>query len=112
MTAPRALALACVLLATHPPLTRAQRSAEPTTPTLSANSTLVLVPALVRNKSGDLVFTLNADDFTLTDDGVRQKLILEQDTGGEPLALVVLIEANSANPSSGWHPGTGAAQPN
>jgi VWFA-related protein len=74
-----------------------QPPAPPTpTPTLNANSTLVLVPALVRNKAGDLVFTLKADDFILTDDGVPQKLTLEQDTGGEPLALVVDIEGGGA----------------
>jgi VWFA-related protein len=66
------------------------------TPTLSANSTLVLVPALVRNKVGELVFTLKADDFALTDDGVAQKVRLEQDTGGEPLALVVDVEGGGA----------------
>jgi VWFA-related protein len=64
--------------------------------TLSAHSTLVLVPALVRNKAGELIFTLKADDFTLTDDGIPQKLTLEQDTGGEPLALVVVIEGGGA----------------
>jgi VWFA-related protein len=32
------------------------------------------------------------DDFALTDDGVPQKLTLEQDTGGEPLALVVVVQ--------------------
>jgi hypothetical protein len=56
----------------------------------------------VRDKSGDLVFTLKADDFVLTDDGVPQKLHLEEDTGGEPLALVVLIEAGAATRASGW----------
>jgi len=65
-------------------------------PTLSARSTLVLVPALVRNKAGELVFTLKAGDFILTDDGIPQKLTLEQDTGGEPLALVVDIEGGGA----------------
>ena len=64
--------------------------------TLSARSALVLVPALVRNKEGELVFTLKADDFVLTDDGVLQKLTLEQDTGGEPLALVVDLEGGGA----------------
>jgi VWFA-related protein len=80
------------------PITLAQTPAAPPeqTPTLTANSTLVLVPALVRTKSGDLVFTLKADDFALTDDGVPQKLTLEQDTGGEPLALVVDIEGGGA----------------
>jgi VWFA-related protein len=66
------------------------------TPSMKANSTLVVVPALVRNKSGALVFTLTADDFVLTDNGVPQRLRLEQDTGGEPLALVVAIEVGGA----------------
>ena len=61
--------------------------------TISTRSTLVVVPALVRDKSGEPVFTLKAGDFTLTDDGVPQKLRLEEDTGGEPLALVILVEA-------------------
>ena len=64
--------------------------------TLTARSTLVLVPALVRNKARQLVFTLKADDFVLTDDGVPQKLTLEQDTGGEPLALAVVLEGGGA----------------
>lgn len=63
---------------------------------LTANSALVLVPALVLNKSHDLVFTLNADDFLLTDDGVPQKLTLEQEAGSEPLALVVVLEVGGA----------------
>ncbi|WP_260706323.1 vWA domain-containing protein [Edaphobacter flagellatus] len=68
----------------------------PQTPTISTQSTLVLVPALVRDKSGNLVYTLSADNFTLTDDGIPQKLHLEEDTGGEPLALVVVIEIGGA----------------
>ena len=67
--------------------------------TLTARSTLVLVPALVRNKARQLVFTLKADDFVLTDDGVPQKLTLEQDTGGEPLALAVVLEGGGAGAS-------------
>ena len=62
----------------------------------STQSSIVIVPALVRNKTGDLVFTLKADDFVLTDDGVPQKLTLEQDTGSEPLALVVVVEKGGA----------------
>ena len=75
--------------------THAQTPIPPQT-TLSAHSTLVLVPALVRNKTGELIFTLTADDFALSDDGVLQKLTLEQDTGGVPLALVVVIEIGGA----------------
>jgi VWFA-related protein len=56
----------------------------------------VLVPALVRDAAGKVVYTLQADDFVLTDDGVPQELTLLQDTGGEPLALVIVIESGGA----------------
>ena len=59
---------------------------------ITVRSTLVLVPALVKTKGGELVFTLKADDFLLTDDGIPQRLRLEQDTGDQPLALVVCVE--------------------
>jgi VWFA-related protein len=64
--------------------------------TLTANSTLVLVPALVKTKSGQLVYTLKASDFLLTDDGVPQPLHLEEDNGGQPLAMVICVEVGGA----------------
>jgi VWFA-related protein len=64
--------------------------------TLTSRSTLVLVPALVRTHSGELVYTLTAKDFTLTDNGVEQKLSLEEDSGSQPIALVVAIQTGGA----------------
>jgi len=61
-------------------------------PVITANSTVVLVPALVTTKRGEPVFTLTANDFNLTDDGVTQPLTLEEDSGADPLALVVAIQ--------------------
>jgi VWFA-related protein len=65
-----------------------------TTPsaTISVRSSLVVVPTLVKTKSGQIVFTLKADDFTVKDDGVPQTLHLEDDTDAQPLALVVVVE--------------------
>jgi VWFA-related protein len=57
---------------------------------------LVLVPALVRTKSGELVFTLTAKDFTITDDGIEEKVALEENTDGEPLALVIAVETGGS----------------
>jgi VWFA-related protein len=93
-----ALALACIILAAEGLFVLAQSPSAQTQeiPSFSAHSTLVLVPALVHTKAGELIFSLTADDFVLTDDGVPQKLTLEQDTGGEPLALVVVIEIGGA----------------
>jgi VWFA-related protein len=62
------------------------------TPSFRAESTLVLVPTLVRDKSGHPVFTLTANDFTVTDNGISEKITLEDDTDSQPLALVVALE--------------------
>ena len=69
------------------------------TATLTVRSSLVLVPALVKTRGGELVFSLGADDFVLTDDGVPQRLRLEEDTDAQPLALVVVAETGGRGAS-------------
>jgi VWFA-related protein len=92
MKFPAAIALLCLPAAfAQTPLSSSSQSSA-----LTMRSTLVVVPALVKNKAGELVFTLSAKDFVLTDDGIEQKLKLEEDTGGEPLALVVVVETGGA----------------
>ena len=55
-------------------------------------SNLVLVPAMVKDKAGETVFSLTADDFTLTDNGIAQSLQLEPDTDSQPIAVAVIVE--------------------
>ncbi len=69
-----------------------QSSASSQGPAITVRSNLVLVPALVKTKAGEVVFSLTADDFILTDNGVSQALRLEPDTDSEPLALAVIVE--------------------
>jgi VWFA-related protein len=66
----------------------------PTT-TLHSTTTLVVVPAVVQTPAKELVYSLNADDFTVTDNGVPQKVRLEADTA-RPLSLVVLVQTGGA----------------
>jgi len=66
------------------------------TPSFRAQANLVLVPTLVQDNSGRPIFTLTADDFTITDNGVPQKIVLEQDADGQPLSLVVAIETGGS----------------
>jgi len=73
----------------------AQQS-DPGPATLTVRSTLVDVPAMVKTKSGEVVFELTADDFTITDDGVPQHLTLDPDTDSQPLALVICVETGGA----------------
>jgi VWFA-related protein len=59
--------------------------------TLHTTTTLVVVPTLVQTANKEVVFSLKADDFALTDDGVPQKVTLEEETQ-RPLSLVVLVQ--------------------
>src|SRR5580765_8141761 len=59
---------------------------------LNVRSNLVLVPALVKTKAGEVVLSLTADDFVLTDDGVARPLQLETDTDSLPLALAIIVQ--------------------
>ena len=90
------LVAAIALLSSPFGLAQAPATSSGHAPPLRTQSTAVLVPALVRNARGEVVFTLKADDFRVTDDGVEQKLTLDEDTDGEPLALVVVIEVGGA----------------
>src|SRR5207302_1699941 len=47
-------------------------------------------------KAGEVVFALHAEDFLVTDDGIPETATLEQNTGAEPLALVVVVEIGGA----------------
>ncbi|HWF05050.1 MAG TPA: VWA domain-containing protein, partial [Candidatus Angelobacter sp.] len=69
-----------------------QPSADSQIPTLTTRSNLVLVPALVKDSVGKVVFSLTADDFILTDNGIPQNVRVEEDALGQPLALVVIVE--------------------
>ena len=69
-----------------------QSSGASQAPTITVRSNLVLVPALVKTRAGEVVFSLAADDFILTDNGIPQSLRLELDTDSQPLALAVIVQ--------------------
>jgi VWFA-related protein len=64
----------------------------PQAQTLKVATNFVLVPALVKNKVGEVVFSLKAEDFVLTDNGVPQELRLEEDTDAQPVAVVLIVQ--------------------
>jgi VWFA-related protein len=66
------------------------------TPVLLRGANLVLVPTLIKTGSGEPVFGLTANDFILTDDGIEQKISLEENTDSQPLALVIVVQTGGA----------------
>lgn len=61
---------------------------------IGVSVSLVNTPITVRDNKGNMIHTLDAKDFQVTDNGVPQR-ILHFDMGGDPLSLVVLVETSS-----------------
>lgn len=57
-----------------------------------SRSAVVLVPTLVRTKSGGAVLNLTAKDFIIEDDGVEQQVLLDESPEAEPVSLVVCVQ--------------------
>lgn len=83
---PRRLAIALFFLAVLP------ASVYPQETTLRSQSNVVLIPALVKDAQGGIVYGLQAKDFLVEDDGVEQPIHLDDASEGQPLSLVVAIQ--------------------
>jgi|SRR5580658_48368 VWFA-related protein len=60
--------------------------------TLRSQSNIVLIPALVKDQQGGIVYGLQAKDFIVEDDGVEQPVRLDDAPEGQPVSLVVAIQ--------------------
>jgi VWFA-related protein len=67
-------------------------SAHPEAPTLRLNANEVLVPTLVEKRGGGIVYGLKPSDFVLEDNGVPQKIRVQEEMDTAPVSLVVAIE--------------------
>ncbi len=60
--------------------------------TLHSGTSVVLVPTLVTNIAGEPIFRLSAEDFAIYDNGVQQKIQLDENVWGERMSVVVAIQ--------------------
>jgi len=63
-------------------------------PQITVQSILVNTPVTVRDATGRMVHSLEANEFRITDNGVEQK-ISHFELGGDPISLVVVLEKSS-----------------
>jgi hypothetical protein len=61
-------------------------------PTFSSQTNLVLVPTMVRDGKGDIVYGLHAQDFSIEDDGVQQAVHLDEAAEAVPDSLVIAVQ--------------------
>jgi VWFA-related protein len=74
------------------PLPGNHAEAPPAMTTLHVTANEVLVPTLVEKSGGEVVYGLKADDFVLEDNGVPQKIRVQEEMDTAPVALVVAVE--------------------
>lgn len=86
-------ALTPCLLAQAPAQTPIQAPPAPPT-TLRLTSNLVLVPAQIQTKHGDMLYGLKPSQFVLEDNGIPQTIKLDEDTDSQGLSLVVAVQCS------------------
>ncbi len=67
-------------------------AASPQETTLRSQSNIVLVPALVKDPQGGIVYGLQAKNFLVEDDGVDQPVRLDETPEGQAISLVVAVQ--------------------
>lgn len=66
-------------------------------PVLKVRTTEVLVPTLVEKHGGEVVYGLREGDFVLEDNGVAQKIHVQEEMDTAPVALVIAMEQGGAS---------------
>jgi VWFA-related protein len=61
-------------------------------PNLRVQSNVVVVPTLVKDAEGHVVYGLTQNDFVIDDDGVEQAVLLDESADSEPASVVVAVQ--------------------
>lgn len=79
----------------EPPRPMPQQQSDTTT--LHITTTEVLVPTLVEKRGGGILYGLKPADFVLEDNGVPQKIRVQEEMDTAPVALVIAVEQGGAS---------------
>ena len=66
-------------------------------PTIRVTTNEVLVPTLVEKSEGEVVYGLQQSDFVLEDNGIPQKIHVQEEMDTAPVALVIAVEQGGAS---------------
>ena len=61
-------------------------------PTIRVNTSVVLVPTLVEDRSAHVMYGLKPSDFLLFDNGVKQNVHVDEEMDTEPVSFVICIQ--------------------
>lgn len=71
----------------------AQVSTEQDIPSLRTQANVVFVPTLVKDKAGKPIFGLQVKDFIIEDDGIEQRVSMDETEPQEAVSLVIAIQS-------------------
>ena len=81
-----------------PLLSGAQQLADETPETtLRIQTSVVLVPTLVVQKSGEIVYGLKPSDFELYDNGIKQQVHVDEEMDTAPVSIVLAVETGRSS---------------
>ncbi len=69
-------------------------------PTFRSETSEVLVPTLVTDQQGNVIFGLKAKDFVIRDNGVEQTVLMDETFSFKPVSLVVAVQTGGRAPSA------------
>jgi VWFA-related protein len=64
----------------------------PDSATIRVSSSVVLVPTLVEKKNGAVLYGLTQKDFLVEDNGVPQRIHVDDDLDSQPVSIVIAVE--------------------
>jgi VWFA-related protein len=69
-------------------------------PTYRSETTEVLVPTLVTDQEGSVIFGLTAKDFVIKDNGVEQTVLMDETFSTKPVSLVIAVQTGGTASSA------------
>src|SRR3954451_10192178 len=79
-------------------------------PTIRVNVSLVHIITTVKNKAGELVGTLEKDDFEIYDNGARQEVAVFGRQTDQPLSVALLVDTSGSTAKDLGYETTSAAK--
>ncbi len=68
-------------------------------PTFRSETTVVLVPTLVTDEHGEVIYGLTQKDFVIMDNGVERTVLMDDTFSSKPVSLVLAVQTGGSAPA-------------
>jgi VWFA-related protein len=68
-------------------------------PTFRSETTVVLVPTLVTNEHGEVIYGLTQNDFVILDNGIERPVLMDDTFSTKPVSMVLAVQNGGSAPA-------------